>query len=114
VESGSTLTRLQIQMVLEGTYADMRAFIYQLETSPEFVVIDNVQLAEGAEGGAGMSTLLACAVCFGASDSLQFKGMQIGILVLLGFTGAMLAAFAAFFLYLRRRQNSFSATEGVS
>ena len=52
VESGSTLTRLQIQIVLEGTYPDMRAFIYQLETSREFVVIDNVQLAEGgnAEG----------------------------------------------------------------
>jgi Tfp pilus assembly protein PilO len=47
-ESGSTLTRLQIQLILEGTYADMRAFIYQLETSPEFVVIDNLQLAEGA------------------------------------------------------------------
>jgi Tfp pilus assembly protein PilO len=57
VESGSTLTRLQIQMVLEGTYADMRAFIYQLETSPEFVVIDNVQLAEGAEGGSLVVTL---------------------------------------------------------
>ena len=50
-----------------------------------------------------MSTLIACAVCFGASDSLQFKGMQAGILVLLAFTGCMLAAFAAFFLYLRRR-----------
>ena len=57
VESGSTLTRLQIQMVLEGTYADMRAFIYQLETSAEFVVIDNVQLAEGAEGGSLVVTL---------------------------------------------------------
>ena len=50
-----------------------------------------------------MSVLLACAVCFGASDSLQFKGMQIGILVLLGFTTCMLAAFGTFFLYLRRR-----------
>ena len=49
VETGSTLTRLQIQLVLEGTYADMRAFIYQLETSREFVVIDNLQLAEGAD-----------------------------------------------------------------
>ena len=46
-ETGSTLTRLQIQLILEGTYADMRGFIYQLETSREFVVIDNVQLAEG-------------------------------------------------------------------
>ena len=61
-----------------------------------------------------MSTLIACAVCFGASDSLQFKGVQMGILVLLAFTGVMLGAFAAFFLYLRRRQNLSSATEGVS
>jgi len=61
-----------------------------------------------------MSTLIACAVCFGASDSLQWKGMQVGILVLLGFTTVMLAAFAGFFLYLRRRQHSFSASEGVS
>ena len=50
-----------------------------------------------------MSTLVACAVCFGASDSLQFKSMQVGILVLLGFTGCMLGAFAAFFVYLKRR-----------
>jgi Tfp pilus assembly protein PilO len=49
-ENDSTLTRLQIQMVLSGTYAEMRDFIYQLETAPEFVVIDNIQLAEGSEG----------------------------------------------------------------
>jgi Tfp pilus assembly protein PilO len=49
-DKNSTLTRLQIQMVLSGSYADMRTFIYQLETAPEFVVIDNVQLAQGADG----------------------------------------------------------------
>lgn len=57
VESNSTLTRLQIQMVLSGSYADMRTFIYQLETAQEFVVIDNVQLAEGGDGGALVVTL---------------------------------------------------------
>jgi Tfp pilus assembly protein PilO len=58
VESGSTLTRLQIQLVLSGSYPDMRDFIYQLETAPEFVVIDNVHLAEGAdEGGSLVVTL---------------------------------------------------------
>ena len=56
-----------------------------------------------------MSTLIACAVCFGANDSLQFKAMQVGILVLLGFTACMLGAFAAFFLYLRRRQQMAQA-----
>lgn len=58
VETGSTLTRLQIQLVLSGTYPDMRNFIYQLETASEFVVIDNVHLAEGAdEGGSLVVTL---------------------------------------------------------
>jgi Tfp pilus assembly protein PilO len=47
-EPDSTLTRLQIQMSLTGSYADVRAFIYELETAPEFVVIDNVRL-----GGSG-------------------------------------------------------------
>jgi Tfp pilus assembly protein PilO len=50
-ERNRTLTRLKIEMVLAGSYIDMRAFIHQLETSPEFVVIDNVELGEGAEGG---------------------------------------------------------------
>ena len=53
-----------------------------------------------------MSTLVACAVCFGASDSLQFKGAQVGILVLLAFTTCILGAFAAFFIYLKRRMDA--------
>jgi Tfp pilus assembly protein PilO len=57
VESDATLTRLQIQMVLSGSYADMRTFIYQLEAAPEFVVIDNVQLAEGGDSGSLVVTL---------------------------------------------------------
>jgi Tfp pilus assembly protein PilO len=57
VEDDSTLTRLQIQMVLAGTYAEMRDFIYQLETAPEFVVIDNIQLAEGSDDGSLVLTL---------------------------------------------------------
>ena len=47
LERGSTLTQLRIQIVLSGEYDDMRTFMYQLETDPEFVVIDNVRLAEG-------------------------------------------------------------------
>jgi Tfp pilus assembly protein PilO len=57
VERNRTLTRLRIEMVLSGSYADMRAFIHELEASPEFVVIDNVELGEGAEGGALSVTL---------------------------------------------------------
>lgn len=64
VESGSTLTRLQIQLVLSGTYADMRTFIYQLETAPEFVVIDNVHLAEGADDGGSLVVTLDLSTYF--------------------------------------------------
>jgi Tfp pilus assembly protein PilO len=54
---GSTLTQLKIDMMLTGTYADFRTFIYQLETAPEFVVIDNVDLAEGGDTGSLNITL---------------------------------------------------------
>jgi len=56
-ERGSALTRLRITMVLSGTYADVRNFIYQLETAPEFVVTDNVELTEGADGGTLVLTM---------------------------------------------------------
>ena len=50
-ERDSTLTRLKIQLVLSGSWDDVRTFIYQLETAPEFVVIDNVELQESQLGG---------------------------------------------------------------
>jgi Tfp pilus assembly protein PilO len=56
-ESKRTLTQLRIEMVLSGTYADVRAFIHHLETAPEFVVVDNIELGQGAEGGALSVTL---------------------------------------------------------
>ena len=46
----SVLERLTVAMTLSGDYDDMRAFIYALETSPDFVVIDDV----GIGGGAGV------------------------------------------------------------
>ena len=57
LERNRTLTQLKIEMVLAGDYPDMRAFIHQLETAPEFVVIDNVELGQGADGGALAVTL---------------------------------------------------------
>lgn len=58
VDRASTLTRLKIELVLAGTYYDMRVFIHQLETAPEFVVIDNVELAEGADRGGSLVVTL--------------------------------------------------------
>ncbi len=36
-------------MVLQGEYENLRQFIYELESAPEFVIIDDVTLTEGAE-----------------------------------------------------------------
>jgi len=47
--------------------------------------------------------LLACPVCFGQNDSPLALGINYGILVLLGFIGSLLLAFATFFIYLIRR-----------
>ena len=46
----STLTRLKTEMELAGSYASVRTFIHQLETAPEFVVIDNIELTEDDAG----------------------------------------------------------------
>lgn len=58
--------------------------------------------------------VLACPVCFGASDSQQMRGMQAGILALLGVTVAILLAFAGFFfIYLRRRMRLFEESSAT-
>jgi len=48
----SALARLQMTMQLSGDYASIRQFIYDLETAPEFVVIENVALAQGSDANA--------------------------------------------------------------
>ena len=45
-EKDSKLTQLKVEMSLGGSYASVRAFLHDLETAPQFVVIDNVVLAE--------------------------------------------------------------------
>ena len=48
--------------------------------------------------------VLACSVCFGASDSPLAKGTNMGIFVMLGVTFFVLAGFGSFIFYLIRRQ----------
>ena len=57
-----------------------------------------------AAGTLGLpSDVLACTVCLGNTESSLRDGMNMGILVLLGFAGFMIVTFAAFFIYLWRR-----------
>lgn len=53
--------------------------------------------------------LLACATCYGASDSPLAKGMNMGIMVLLGFIFSVLLGVTVFFIYIIRRANALSA-----
>lgn len=46
----SDVRKLTASVVLEGNYESVRRFIYQLETAPEFIVIENVSLAMRSEG----------------------------------------------------------------
>lgn len=47
----SSLERMHANFSLSGDWEDIRQFIYAIETGPDFVVIDEMQLAEGADGG---------------------------------------------------------------
>jgi Tfp pilus assembly protein PilO len=42
----TTLQRYRGSIELEGSYENVRAFLYQLDTAPEFVVIDDVSLSQ--------------------------------------------------------------------
>jgi hypothetical protein len=43
------LGRMTIRMVLHGEYESLRQFLYELETAPEFVIIDDVVFVESAD-----------------------------------------------------------------
>ena len=66
------------------------------------VIRPGVLLAALAMAAAPQS-VLACATCFGKSDSDLAKAMNWGILSLLAVVVVVLSGIAAFFIYLARR-----------
>jgi Tfp pilus assembly protein PilO len=68
VERGSNLTRLKVSMELMGSYADVRDFIHEIESSPEFVVIDDIGLAEGSQGDPMLRLTLQLSTYFRTSE----------------------------------------------
>jgi hypothetical protein len=49
------------------------------------------------------ASLFACAACYGASDSPMAKGMNWGILSLLGVVVMVLGSLASFFVFLGKK-----------
>jgi hypothetical protein len=50
IAKDARLGRLHIVTALQGEYEAFRQFIYELETAPEFVIIDDVTLTQGEAG----------------------------------------------------------------
>ena len=53
----SRLGRLGITMILQGDYENLRAFIYELETAPQFIILDDLSITEGKPNEALTLTL---------------------------------------------------------
>jgi Tfp pilus assembly protein PilO len=54
----STLERLRVSVELAGDWDDIRQLIYEIETGPDFLVIDNVALSEGESATAPLALTL--------------------------------------------------------
>lgn len=61
-----SLARLRITTELEGNYENIRRFIYQLESGPNFVVIDSVQLSQDAAPGSPLALTLGLSTYYRA------------------------------------------------
>jgi Tfp pilus assembly protein PilO len=61
----SSLSRFTQTAVLTGEYGNIRRFIYQVETRPEFIVIENVDLSQSEnETSRGITVTLQIATYF--------------------------------------------------
>ncbi len=58
------LHKLNISMALSGEYRDIRAFLHALETSREFLVVEDVSLSEGARPGAPLAVAVRLATYY--------------------------------------------------
>lgn len=72
-ERNSALGKLRITMVLEGQYDNVRPFVHALETAPEFMVIENVALAESTETGGALVLTIEVATYYRAEDAVPAR-----------------------------------------
>jgi Tfp pilus assembly protein PilO len=64
----SGLDRLRIALVLEGQYEDVRNFVHRLETAPDFVVIDDVQLDQERDAQSALVLKIQLSTYYQASS----------------------------------------------
>ena len=66
IERDSTLGKLTLDVSLSGEYAAVRRFIYALETAPEFLVLENVAVAQGDDRSRGVNVTVQVATYYRA------------------------------------------------
>jgi hypothetical protein len=66
---GSDLAKLTTTLVLVGEYRNIRKFIHQLETAPDFLVLENVALSQGQEREQGLNVVLKVATYYRAEGN---------------------------------------------
>lgn len=67
----SPLERLTVSYSLEGDWEDVRQFIYEIETGPDFIVIDNVGLTEGEGGASPVALALDISTYYRVTDNAR-------------------------------------------
>lgn len=65
-EHESTLGKWTVDVSLSGEYSSVRRFIYALETAPEFLVIENVAVAQGDDRSKGVNVAVQVATYYRA------------------------------------------------
>jgi len=64
----SSLVHYSTKLELAGRYRDIRSFIHQLETAPEFIVIDDVSLSEEYDEGGLLEMTLQLSTYYQATE----------------------------------------------
>jgi Tfp pilus assembly protein PilO len=62
----SALRKLTITVALAGDYREIRRFLYELETAPDFLVIENVELSQPDENAGAIDVTVQIATYFRA------------------------------------------------
>lgn len=67
-ERESELGKLSVSVVLTGQYRDIRRLIYELETAPEFLILENVALSQRPDGDGGLNVNVQVSTYYRADD----------------------------------------------
>ena len=62
----SALRKLTVSVALAGDYREIRRFLYELETAPDFLVIENVELSQPDENAGAIDVTVQIATYFRA------------------------------------------------